>query len=157
MPPRSRTSATVEQIAKPPVDLHPSCVIEGTAQLTGTHLIRIGANTIVHPRARLNSTHGPITIGEGCIISERCLIQPPDIGGVAVENGVLIECNAIVEGKEIREGTDVEVGVRIGKGAIVGKVCPSDFPLRRRISMGSTLETSEPHNTCWAWANFRWR
>ena len=122
MPPRTRTSAPIEPAAKPPVDLHPACVIDGNAQLIGTYLIRIGANTIIHPKARLNSTNGPITIGESCIISERSLLQASDQSGLVVGDAVLIECNAIVEGKEVREGTDVEVGVKIGKGAIVGKV-----------------------------------
>lgn len=122
MPPRTRTSAPVEPAAKPPVDLHSACVIDGNAQLTGTYLIRIGANTIIHPKARLNSANGPITIGESCIVSERCLLQPSDQGGLVIGDAVLVECNAVVEGKEVKEGTDVEVGVRIGKGAIVGKV-----------------------------------
>jgi len=123
MPPRTRPPASAEPVAKPPVDLHPTCIIDGNAQLTGTYLIRVGANTIIHPKARLNSSNGPITIGESCIISERCLLQAADTNGLVVGDAILIECNAIVEGREVREGTDVEVGVRIGKGAIVGKVC----------------------------------
>ncbi|KAF8476224.1 trimeric LpxA-like protein [Kalaharituber pfeilii] len=123
MPPRTRASAAAEPVTRPPVEFHASCVVDGSAQLTGTYLIRIGANSIVHPKARLNSTNGPITIGESCIINERCLIQAADASGIVLGDGVLVECNTIIEGKEVREGTDVEVGVRIGKGAVVGKHC----------------------------------
>lgn len=127
MPPRNtRTSASAaaDPVAKPPVELHASCVIDGGAQLTGTNLIRIGSSTVIHPKARLNSSNGPITIGESCIIGERSLLQAADAGGLVIGDAVLVECNAVVEGKEVGEGTDVEVGVRIGKGAIVGKVSP---------------------------------
>ena len=124
MPPRTRTSASAaaDPVVKPPVELHPSCVIDGTAQLTGTNLIRIGPNTIIHPKTRLNSSNGPITIGESCTIGERSLLQAADAGGLVIGDAVLVESNAVVEGKEVGEGTDVEVGARIGKGAIVGKV-----------------------------------
>ncbi|RPB23274.1 hypothetical protein L211DRAFT_857697 [Terfezia boudieri ATCC MYA-4762] len=110
MPPRTRPSASTEPVSKSPVDLHPACVIDGTAQLTGTYLIRVGANTIIHPKARLNSSNGPITIGESCIISERCMLQAADTNGLVVGDAVSIECNAVVEGREVKEGTDVEVG-----------------------------------------------
>ena len=124
MPPRTRTSASsaADPVVRPPVELHPLCVIDGGAQLTGTNLIRIGSNTVIHPKARLNSLNGPITVGESCIIGERSLLQAADAEGLAIGDAVLVECNAVVEGKEVGEGTDVEVGVRIGKGAVVGKV-----------------------------------
>ena len=122
MAPRTRVSASSEQAVKPPVEFHPSCVVDGNAYLTGTHTITIGANSVIHPKARLNSTNGPIAIGESCIISERSLIQASDSSGIVVGDGVLVECNAILEGKDVGEGTDVEVGAKVGKGAVVGKV-----------------------------------
>ncbi|KAF8477359.1 hypothetical protein BDZ91DRAFT_647526, partial [Kalaharituber pfeilii] len=60
------------------------------------YLIRIGANTNVHPKARLNLINEPIIIGESCI-NERCLIQAADTGGMVVGNGVLVECNTNVK------------------------------------------------------------
>ena len=122
MPPRSRASASTELAPKAPVDFHPTCIVDGNAVLTGTCLISIGAGTIIHPRAKLNSAYGPIAIGENCIISERCLIQPTDTSGIIIGNTVLIECNAVVEANSIGDGTDIEVGVRIGKGAFIGNV-----------------------------------
>lgn len=120
MPPRSRISV---EVAKPPVDFAPSIVVAETAALIGTHRIRIAANTVIHPRAKLNSSLGPITIGRHCIISERTQITAPDGQGLTIGDGVVVEVNAVVEAREVGEGTAVEVGVRIGKGAIVGKVC----------------------------------
>ena len=92
----------------PPLRAHTQSVLEPTASFI--------------QRAKLNSTNGPITIGESCLISERSLIQAADSNGIVLGDAVLVECNAILEGKEIGEGTDVEVGAKIGKGAVVGKV-----------------------------------
>lgn len=121
MPPKTRPPAV--EIAKPPVDFAPSIVVADSAALSGTHRIRIAANTVIHPRAKLNSSLGPITIGKSCIISERTQLSAPDSQGLTIGDGVVVEVNAVVEAREIGEGTAVEVGVKVGKGAVVGKVC----------------------------------
>lgn len=61
-----------------PVTLHPTATIADSAVFQGQYSIAIGAETVIHPRARLYSFDGPIVIGEGCIISEKCVVgQPP--------------------------------------------------------------------------------
>ncbi|PWW77287.1 hypothetical protein C7212DRAFT_185576 [Tuber magnatum] len=106
MPPKSRPS---EAVAKPPTTLASSVVIAETASLTGTFPIKIGANTVIHPRAKLASAHGPITIGEHCIICERTHIYPPDAEGLVIGDGTVVEVNAVVEGS-VGAGSVVEVG-----------------------------------------------
>ena len=107
---------------KPPTTLSTAVIIADNAVLTGTHPIRIGAHTVVHPRCRLNSTNGPITIGEFCILSERSVLVPADRHGLVVEDYVVIETNAVVEARVVGEGSMVEIGTRVGKAAVVGKV-----------------------------------
>lgn len=103
-------------------------VIADNAALTGTHLISVGLHTVIHPRSKLNSTYGPITIGSNCIISERSQIgfqSAPSSSlteGVFLENGVVVETGAVVEARKVGEGSVIEVNARIGKGAIIGKV-----------------------------------
>ncbi|RPB11900.1 hypothetical protein P167DRAFT_553755 [Morchella conica CCBAS932] len=106
MPPKRAPAPEI----KPPVDFSPSLVLADSATLTGTHRIRIGANTVVHPRCKLNSTLGPITIGRSCIISERTQLVAPDAQGLAIGDGVVVEVNALVEAREVGEGSTVEVG-----------------------------------------------
>lgn len=118
MPPRPRPS---EVASKPPTALASSVVIADTASLTGTYPINIGANSVIHPRAKLASAHGPITIGEHCIICERTLISPADTAGVSVGDGTVVEVNAVLEGS-VGEGCVVEVGARVERGAKIGKV-----------------------------------
>ena len=114
---------------KPPTQLSSSLVIADQAALTGTHLITLGANTVIHPRTKLNSGHAPISVGSNCIISERSQIglqsDPPDDEehNVTIENGVVIEVGAVVEARRVGEGSVVEINAKIGKGAVIGKVC----------------------------------
>lgn len=124
-----KRASTAPPAPKPPVHFAPALVIADNAALTGTNLISIGLHTVIHPRAKLNSTYGPITIGSNCIISERSQIgfqNPPSNShseGVFIENGVVIETGAIVEARKVGEGSVIEVNARIGKGAILGKHC----------------------------------
>ncbi|KAL7275995.1 hypothetical protein RUND412_001026 [Rhizina undulata] len=113
----------VSEVAKPPVSLASSCVISETASLAGTFPIRIGANSVIHPRAKLNSSAGPITIKDYCIINERTLLSASDAAGLILNDGVVIEVNSVVEGREIGEGSLLEVGVKVGRAAVVGKGC----------------------------------
>jgi dynactin 6 len=113
---------------KPPTSLASSLIIAEQASLTGTHLIALGSNTVVHPRARLNSAHAPITVGSNCIICERSSIGFQSDGaangrqGVVIENSVVIEVGAVVEASIVGEGTVIEVQAKVGKGAVLGKV-----------------------------------
>lgn len=113
---------------KPPTSLASSLIIAEHASLTGTHLITLGSNTVVHPRARFSSAHAPINVGSSCIICERSSIgfqseaAANERQGVVIENGVVIEVGALVEAKTVGEGTIIEVQAKIGKGAVLGRV-----------------------------------
>lgn len=115
---------------KPPTKLSSSLVIAEQAQLVGTKLITLGASTVIHPRAKLNSSFAPLTMGSHCIVCERSQVglqsDPDDDDGeeygTVLENGVVVELGAVVEAKRIGEGTLIEVNARVGKGAVLGKV-----------------------------------
>lgn len=113
---------------KPPTSLSSTLVIADNASLTGTHLITLGSSTVVHPRTRLISTYGPITVGSTCILSERSTVgfqsAPADNEGhgVVIENGVVVEVGAVVEAERVGDGCLIEVNAKVGKGAVLGKV-----------------------------------
>jgi dynactin-6 len=113
---------------KPPTSLASSLIIAEQASFTGIYLITMGSNTVVHPRARFNSAHAPITVGSNCVICERSSIgfqsetAESDRQGVVIGNGVVVEVGAVVEAKTVGEGTVIEVQAKIGKGAVLGKV-----------------------------------
>lgn len=114
-------------LPKPPTSLAATAIIADTATLVGTHCITIRDHTVIHPRANLSSVHGPLTIGNACIVSERAHVglqsqsqdQPE---GVELEDSVVVEINAVVEAAKVGLGSVIEVGAVIGKGAILGKV-----------------------------------
>lgn len=112
---------------KPPTELGPSVHIADNASLTGTHPITINAGTIIHPRTKLNSSYGAVTIGQHCILCERSVtgMQTPSESGqqsTEVFNNVVIEVGATVEALRVGEGCIIEVGAVVGKGAVLGKV-----------------------------------
>lgn len=78
---------------------------------------------MIHLRSKLNSAHGTIAIGEGCIIGERAAVGLQGEGGqgVVIGKGVVVEAGARVEGS-LGEGSVVEAGGIVGRGASVGKV-----------------------------------
>ncbi|KAE9373454.1 trimeric LpxA-like protein [Stipitochalara longipes BDJ] len=125
----SKRASTMPAPPKPPISLASSLIIAEHASLTGTNLITLGSNTVVHPRARFNSAYAPITVGSNCIVCERSSIgfhseaAADERQGVVIENSVVIEVGAVVEAKTVGEGTVIEVQAKIGKGAVLGKHC----------------------------------
>jgi len=119
---------------KPPVTFSSSITISDGAVLTGTNPITISSESVIHPRARIDSMGGTITIGRRCIVHERTKIGHMGSEGrislaegnkaVMMEDYVTVEVAAVVEpgGTVLGEGTVVGVGSRIGRGAVVGKV-----------------------------------
>ena len=124
-------------LPKPPTTLAPTAVIADTAVLTGSHRITIQASAVIHPRARLVTTNGAMSIGEGCIISERAIVGAMPAEGsnilptkegegpreVLLGSDVLLEPAAVVEvGSTVGEGSTLEAGSRVCAGAELGKV-----------------------------------
>lgn len=127
---------------KAPVRFSSSLVIAESAILTGTHTITLRTESLVHPRAKIESQVGPVDIGKRCIVQERTHVgaipaspgrvpaksegpAEDDVGnGVKVHDYCTIESGVVVEagGTVIGEGSRVGVGSRIGRGAVIGEV-----------------------------------
>ncbi|KAI0382187.1 trimeric LpxA-like protein [Hypomontagnella monticulosa] len=123
----------VQSGPKAPVNFSSSIIIADSALLTGNHTINISSESVVHPRAKLDSSNGRITIGRRCIIHERTSIGALSLDprpsesrdGVVISDYATIEVGAVLEsgGTMIGEGCLVGVGCRVGKGAKLGKHC----------------------------------
>jgi dynactin-6 len=116
--------STVPAPPKAPSTIHPTAIIANHAVLAGTFPITIGAHAVIHPYAKISSTHGPITIGEGCVIWEKVTVG--GAGAVELRRNVVLEACAVVEGGVLGQGCVVEAfgrvvgdGVRLGKGVRV--------------------------------------
>jgi len=82
----------------PFLHLSPGCVVVQEALVTGSYPIRLGAGTLVHPRARLDSTRGPLTVGANCILEEGALLSATGEEGITLGDWNLIRVAATVEG-----------------------------------------------------------
>jgi dynactin 6 len=130
---------------KAPVRFSSSLVISDSAILTGAHTIQLRTESLVHPRAKIESLAGAVDIGKRCVVHERTHVGalPSGDAGVGTKGGgggaavtimdyCTVEVGSVVEagGTHIGEGTTVGVGSRIGSGAVVGKVGLSLSPSR---------------------------
>ncbi|KAJ4293844.1 hypothetical protein N0V88_005358 [Collariella sp. IMI 366227] len=96
-----------------PIHFSSSITIADSALLTGTHLIAIHSESVVHPRAKLDSLAGRINIGRRCIIHERAALGAVGTSGriteaaVTLGDYVTIEVAATIEAGEtvIGDGT----------------------------------------------------
>jgi dynactin-6 len=123
----SKRQSTIPAAPKPPTSFSSNTVVSDTASLTGTKLISIRGDTIIHPRAKIISTIAPVSIGSYSIISERGTVGLQSVSndqpeGVVIEDYVIIEVGAVVEAKRVGEGSVIEINAKVGKGAVVGKV-----------------------------------
>ncbi|KAI1268180.1 trimeric LpxA-like protein [Xylariaceae sp. FL1019] len=118
---------------KAPANFSSSITIADSAQLAGNHTINISSESVVHPRAKLDSANGRITIGRRCVLHERTSIGAASTNptpsesrdGVVVGDYATIEVGAVIEsgGTYIGDGCSIGVGSRVGKGAKLGKHC----------------------------------
>ena len=72
LPPTATLPRAPVRFPAPPQTL----TVAESAILTGSpaNPITLAADCVVHPRARLDSAVGPITVGRRCIMSERCVV-----------------------------------------------------------------------------------
>lgn len=121
-------------IRKAPATFDPDVTVANHAVLTGIHPISVGAQTVVHPHARIISTYSAVDIGQGCVISEKAVVGLSDLSQdsdqeglklpetIRIGNNVSIETGAVVEAAEVGENTLIDVDAKVGAGATVGKV-----------------------------------
>jgi dynactin 6 len=130
---------------KPPVQFSSSITIADSAVLTGSNPILISSESVIHPRARLDSLSGRITIGRRCIIHERSVLGAVGTSGRITEKAVTlgdyvtVEVGASIEAGDtvIGEGTTIGVGAKVGAGAVVGRNCT--ITARSEIAAGEVV------------------
>lgn len=132
---------------KAPARFSSSLIIAESAILTGTYIITLRTESLVHPRAKIESVAGPVDVGKRCIVQERTHVGALPSGvaessgdgaentsGVVLHDYVTVQACAVVEagGTLVGEGSVVGVGARIGRGAVIGEVrclcCPLPSP-----------------------------
>lgn len=74
--PQNVTSTSQKQAAStsPPVSISSQAHLDPACYVKGSHLLKIEAGVVLHPRCRLYTDQGTITIHNGSILLERCII-----------------------------------------------------------------------------------
>lgn len=106
--------------------MHSTAVIADKAQITGSHLVDIGENVIVHPHAKIRAEYGNVLIGKGSVVAEKAVVGVSTGDGqtdVVLGEGVSIETGAVIEAKKIGDYSTIEVNSRVGREALVGRWC----------------------------------
>lgn len=60
--------------ASPPVSISSQSHLDPACYVKGSHLLTIEANVVIHPRCRLYTDQGKITVHAGSILLERCIV-----------------------------------------------------------------------------------
>ncbi len=128
--------------------ISPQATIHKEAFISGSHPISIGANAVIQLRAKISSTHGPVTVGEGCVVYERAVVgavlsSQPIVISAAADSTTTSTSSRDILGREARavelsplplkepeevvlekgvvveSGATVEAGSRLGEGTVV--------------------------------------
>jgi UDP-3-O-[3-hydroxymyristoyl] glucosamine N-acyltransferase len=124
--------------------IHPSAVVDPSAQLGAG--VRIGPLCVVERGARIGAgteLKSRVTIGEDCVLGERCVVQP---GAVIGGDGFGFAPHAgawekIEQLGAVRIGNDVEIGANtcIDRGALADTVIEDGVKLDNLIQVGHNV------------------
>eukprot|EP00033_Pygsuia_biforma_P004122 GCRY01004519.1.p1 GENE.GCRY01004519.1~~GCRY01004519.1.p1 ORF type:complete len:199 (+),score=35.97 GCRY01004519.1:58-654(+) len=102
----------------------------GSALVEGDHDVIIKKGTVIHPRAVIKATNGPVIIGEGNNICELCQVVnnlPPSEDGTPVTmtigNNNSLDIGCVVHSKSIGSFNNIGVNAFLDSGSIVGDSC----------------------------------
>lgn len=70
--------ASIPISSAPPAKISSQCHLDPSSYVKGGHQLTIEANAVIHPRTYLFTELGPITIRQGSIITEKCVIGRRD-------------------------------------------------------------------------------
>jgi len=124
--------------------IHPSAVIDPSAQIGAG--VRIGPLCVVERGARIGAgteLKSRVTIGEDCVLGERCVVQPGaviggDGFGFAPHDGAWEKIEQL---GAVRIGNDVEIGANtcIDRGALADTVIEDGVKLDNLIQVGHNV------------------
>ena len=134
-PPKSSSTST------PPVNISTQAYLDPACYVKGIHALTIEPNVVIHPRCRLYTDQGKITIHTGTILTERCIVgfdkdlNPPNDTSTqnTTTTAITIGPNAhlatsvkIQPPATISDSSIIEAGVTLLSGCVIGahsKVC----------------------------------
>lgn len=127
----AKTPSSAPLLSDKLLKIHPTTLLCQKINVTGSHPITIGANAIIQPFATLDSSAGPIDIGEGCIVWECATVGSSELNSGATtatlttiigNNSVIESQSSIDAGAEVKQGCVISVAAKVGTQACIGEV-----------------------------------
>lgn len=84
--------------------------------------VTIGAGTVVHPRAKIDATLGPITVGENCLLEEHVHLISTD-KGMTIGDGNVFRVHAHVSSPQIGNCNVFETGCHVSDSQTISNFC----------------------------------
>lgn len=113
-PPTTTPPAAAPAPSQPKV--HDTAHVADKASLVLGHALSIGAQCVLHPFAKVDASHAPVTIAEQCVLWEKTVVGAAPADG-ADGNGAVTEVGKLVT---ISPHVIVEAGAQIGDGVTLG-------------------------------------
>lgn len=142
--PSTATSSKPAASTSTPVNISSQAYLDPACYVKGSQSLNIEADSVIHPRCRLYTDRGKITIRTGCVLTERCIIgfdrelntapessttqsQTDSSRDITVGPQAYLQSSVKVQPpSKIGEGVFIEAGVTIQTGCSIGdhsKVC----------------------------------
>ncbi|GMR33953.1 hypothetical protein PMAYCL1PPCAC_04148 [Pristionchus mayeri] len=105
------------------VQIHPRAVVCNESAITGN--VTIGADSVVHPKAVIRATKGPIIIGERNLIEETALIENTNEDGapLVIGDDNYVEVGAVVRARSIGSRNIFGMQCVVGADVVVTDGC----------------------------------
>ncbi|KAF8384265.1 dnc-6 [Pristionchus pacificus] len=105
------------------LQVHPRAVVCNESIITGS--VTIGADSVVHPKAIIRATKGPIVIGERNLIEETALIENTNEDGapLVIGDDNYVEIGAVVRARSIGSRNVFGIQCVVGAEVIVTDAC----------------------------------
>ena len=108
-------------MASESLDIDTAAVVCTGAILIGQ--VKIGANTVVHPKATLDGSTAPILIGQSNIIEEMVLIQGDGTGTVEIGSSNSFRIGTHCHSKKVGNNNVFEINSYVAPGVTIADNC----------------------------------
>ncbi|GMT32479.1 hypothetical protein PFISCL1PPCAC_23776 [Pristionchus fissidentatus] len=108
---------------QPKIDIHPRAVVCNEVTITGE--VTIGSDCVVHPKAIIRATRGPIIIGDRNLIEETALIENSNEDGAPLVIGEdnYFEIGSVVRARSIGARNIFGIQCVVGSEVVVTDGC----------------------------------
>ncbi|CAE7203740.1 Dctn6 [Symbiodinium sp. CCMP2592] len=118
--------ASSPSLPSTPCDIHKDAVVCQEAKVQGTHSIKVGEGTVIHPACILHAKAGPIVIGRFNVLEEQVEVVNSSDQPLVIGDHNVLEVGARVlggGGPRLGDANLLEIRATLDEGCSVGSGC----------------------------------